>query len=262
MAVRLVVTDLDGTLLDENKEISDEAVQAIRGLRDRGILFTFITGRPWCAAVRFARRAGIDLPVITCNGAVIHRDEQIIWQRTMELAPLRPVLEQAVAEGLTVLCSQDGDEFAFSGTAWARKRDYPVRAPSAALWQMRADKVNIMSGEGTQAFRRLLPQLDLLRDLYAIVCYGDTGCEIVARGNSKAAALQVYSALYGIPLEETLAIGDNENDLEMLRLAGTGAAVANATESAKQAADYVCESDRTRGVLEAIRRFCGEEREA
>ncbi len=261
MAVRLVVTDLDGTLLDENKAISDDAVQVIQGLRDKNIRFTFITGRPWCAAARFAQRAKIDIPVITCNGAAIHQGDTILWERTMELAPLRAVLEQAAALGLTVLCSRNGNEFALSETAWTRKRDYPICAPSHALWQMRADKVNIMSGERPEAFRSLLPQLDLLREQYAIVCYGDSGCEIVALGNNKAAALRVYCELYDIPLEETLAIGDNENDLEMLRLAGIGAAVANATESARQSADYVCANSRTGGVIEAIHRFCLEERE-
>ena len=55
--IRLIVTDLDGTFLDENREISDEAVETVRTLQDRGVDFTFITGRPWQGARRFARRA-------------------------------------------------------------------------------------------------------------------------------------------------------------------------------------------------------------
>ena len=57
-------------------------------------------------------------------------------------------------------------------------------------------------------------------------------------------------------MEHVMAIGDNENDLEMLRLAAVGAAVQNATDAAKEAADYVCRASNTDGVIEAIETFC------
>jgi hypothetical protein len=256
MDIRLIVTDLDGTLLDENREISDRAVQTIREVQEKGILFTFITGRPWCGASRFARRAEINISTITCNGAVINKDNHILWSHSMDIAPLRTLLEQAVQQGMTVLCSKDGGEVAFSETDWTRVRNYPIITPSEDTWKQQADKVNIMSGEYREAFRALRPMMDALRDQVEIVCYEDAGCEIVAKGVNKAAALERYAADNGVSLAQTLAIGDNENDLEMLRLAGVSAAVANATDAAKAAADYVCQSSRTDGVVEAIRKFC------
>ena len=57
MDIRLVVTDLDGTFLSPDRTISDRAVETVAKLREKGVLFTFITGRPWCAAERFAVRA-------------------------------------------------------------------------------------------------------------------------------------------------------------------------------------------------------------
>ena len=83
--IRLIVTDLDGTLLDINREISDQAVAVIREVERQGVGFTFITGRPWRGARRFVQRAGIQLPVITCNGAAIHQGERVLWSAPMAL---------------------------------------------------------------------------------------------------------------------------------------------------------------------------------
>ena len=252
--IRLIVTDLDGTLLDEDRTISDEAVEIIRAVSRRGVDFTFITGRPWHGARRFARRAGIQLPTITCNGAVINQGEQILWSAPMLLAPLRELMERAAALGLTVLYSKDGGESALSATEWTQARDYPIAIPD---WtNQRADKVNLISGDRRAEFRGLMPLMDTLRGQYEIVRYEDAGCEIAGKGVNKAEALKRYAALRDVSLEEVLAIGDNENDLEMLRLAGVGAAVANATAAAKEAADYVCRKERTEGVVEAVREFC------
>lgn len=258
MDIRLVVTDLDGTLLSPERTISDRAVEVIQRLREQKILFTFITGRPWCAAERFARRVGIEIPVITCNGAVINRGYEIIWRDPMPLLHLRGLLEAAVDEGLTVLFSQKGAETAMSETDWVKQRNYPVHYPEDQEWsELTADKVNLISGERQEAFRRLSGSFQGLSGKYKFVCYGDTGCEIAGKGVTKAAALERYAAALGLDLKkQVMAVGDNENDLEMLRAAAVGAAVSNATEAAKEAADYVCAASRTNGVIEAIERFC------
>lgn len=257
MDIRLVVTDLDGTLLSPDRTISDHAVEVISRLKEKGVLFTFITGRPWCAAERFAERVGIDLPVISCNGAVISRGYDILWRRPMPLLHLRGLLAAAVDEGLTVLYSQEGRETAMSETDWVRQRNCPVHYPEDSEWsRLTADKVNLISGEKREAFRRLSASFQGLSGIYKFVCYGDIGCEIAGKGVTKASALAQYASDRGIGMEHVMAIGDNENDLEMLRLAAVGVAVQNATGAAKEAADYVCVASNTDGVVEAIEKFC------
>jgi hydroxymethylpyrimidine pyrophosphatase-like HAD family hydrolase len=78
----------------------------------------------------------------------------------------------------------------------------------------------------------------------------------VAGGVNKATALAELCALYGVSTEEVLAIGDNANDNPMLKAAGVGAAVANAEENTKRAADYICRKSYAGDVVEAIGRFC------
>ena len=144
-----------------------------------------------------------------------------------------------------------------SETDWTRQRNYPVHLPEDGEWHsLTAVRVNLISGGQTEAFRLLSSSFHGLRDKYKFVCYGDTGCEIAGKGVTKASALERYAADRGVGMEHVMAIGDNENDLEMLRLAAVGVAVRNATDAAKEAADYVCQADNTDGVVEAIEKFC------
>ena len=175
----------------------------------------------------------------------------------MPLAPLRGLLERAVSEGITVLFSQKGKEEAMSDTDWVRQRSYPIHFPGEDEWpELTADKVNLISGERTAEFRGLTPLFDELSDRYKFVCYTDAGWESAGTGGNKATALERYASTQGIFPGQIMAIGDNENDLEMLQLAAIGVAVGNATETAKAAADYVCHAANTDGVVEAIEKFC------
>ena len=122
--LRMVVTDLDDTLLSPEKTISKEAVRAIRDLERRNIKFTFITGRPPYAVERFAREVLLTAPVVSCNGAVIY-DRQtgaVIKSSPLSLNGLRPLLQNAAEKKLTVLILAGGVEYAFYETNWTRKR--------------------------------------------------------------------------------------------------------------------------------------------
>jgi HAD superfamily hydrolase (TIGR01484 family) len=107
--IRLVVCDLDGTLLDPERHIPQEAVDAIGALRERGIGFAFISGRPPYAMKRFALRAGVAGPLAGCNGALIFEGERILARRSFPLEPLRALMEAAARE-MTALLYTGGTE--------------------------------------------------------------------------------------------------------------------------------------------------------
>jgi Cof subfamily protein (haloacid dehalogenase superfamily) len=253
-AIRLVVSDLDGTLLDPERQMSQEAVDAVAALKERRIGFSFITGRPPYAVKPFALRAGVKGPLAGCNGALIFEGEKVLARHSFRMEPLRTLLEEAAAQGMTVLFYSGGREYCLEETEWTRSRLMPAWRPD---WEKGepAEKVNIFSEEKALSFAALLPQIKVLAESYSIAVYGSSGCEIVSRAVNKASALAELCKLYNVLEEETLAIGDNENDTPMLKAAGIGAAVANAVESTKRAADYICRESYSGGVVEAIRRF-------
>lgn len=260
--IKMVVTDLDDTLLSPEKEISEAAVRMIDRLKERGISFTLITGRPPYAWKRFMINIAVTAPLVGCNGAVIldPQSQQILKGHPLFLAPLRPLLTTAAKAGLTVLVLADQTEYALSETSWTRirkeaGRPYPVISLEYLPKTSAIYKVNIMAGDKTQQFEALLPKLAELGEEYSISLYGRSGCELVAGNVNKLTGLLELCRLCQLDPEAVLAIGDNENDIEMLQGAGIGAAVQNATTAAKAAADYICERTYTEGVIEAVNKF-------
>ena len=260
--IRMVVTDLDDTLLSKDKTVDPAAALLIAQLKKQNIRFTFISGRPPFAIARFARMVETSAPIVGCNGAVVvDRNGQLLEPGTA-LSPdlLAPLLAAAVDGNMTVLALAGEVEYALAETPWTRSREAAGRSiplaglPQLLQWQ-NIYKINIMAGEQQASFAALLPDIRALQEAYSIALYGHSGCEIVNRQVGKETGLRKLCQMCQIPIEEVLAIGDNENDIQMLRAAGIGAAVANATDSVKAAADYCCEYGYTEGVMEAIQQF-------
>lgn len=261
--IKMVVTDLDDTLLSPGKEISPEAVRLIGELEASGIRFTFITGRPAYAIERFAEKVKITAPIVSCNGAVVYDLEsgRVLKDIPMEIEGLETILDRAAEMGLTVLVYAGGTEYALSETNWTRIRKDAGRVlPITTIDSIKKSgnpvyKVNIMADGNEEAFASLTGLICKLKKRYCIALYGNSGCEIVDRNVNKKEGLAKLCEVCGIAMENVLAVGDNANDQEMLRAAGIGAAVANGTTETKECADYVCSASYTAGVVEAIRRF-------
>ncbi len=264
--VKLVVTDLDDTLLSPEKEISAEAVRMIEKLEESGVRFTFITGRPAYAVSRFADQVKITAPIVSCNGAVIYDygTGQILQDTPMRTDRLEPFLCQAAEMGLTVLVYAGNVEYALAETNWTRVRkeagrELPIRSvESIRKSGLQVYKVNVMADGNEEAFSTLTGQIHELCTEYSVALYGNSGCEIVGKSVNKREGLKGLCEVCGIAMEHVLAVGDNANDQEMLRAAGIGAVVANGTAQTKACADYVCETSYTAGVVEAVKKFVQE----
>ena len=259
--IKLVVSDMDGTFLSPNKQISPAALEAVAALRRQSVAFTFITGRPRFPALRFAEQLELTMPVVACNGALIFQGEDTYFRRTFPLAPLRDFLQCAHADGLTVLYSLHDIEYAFCDTHWTRHhrslgRDIAIRPVADEDWNcLEVEQINVFAREDGSGFADLVPFIRSLRDTHSISLYGWSGCEIVADKMSKATGLRELCKLYSISLDQVLAIGDNSNDNPMLEAAGIGCAVQNAAPETKAVANYICADSFGEGVVEAIYRF-------
>lgn len=259
--IKLVLSDLDDTLLLRGQGFPEALAPVIRRLEASGIGFTFASGRPRETIDGYAAMLGIRLPIISCNGAVIYREGETLLRRTLRAGALRHLIQAADQMDMTVLYCLDDVEYCLRETDRVRKRVAergvyrPVRPILANEWQTLAlDKLNLIDDEGR------IPQLASLEAeasaQAAITHYGCTGIEVVAPEVSKATGARFLAQALGLTMAEVLAIGDNENDDALLREAGIGAAVRNATEQTRRCADYVCEREGPDGVIEAIERFC------
>jgi Cof subfamily protein (haloacid dehalogenase superfamily) len=259
-APRLIATDLDGTLLRDDKTVSDRTVAALAAAEEAGIEVFFVTGRParWMDIVAaHTARHGI---AICANGAGVYD------LRHDRLLSCRPLAERDAMAVVTALRA------AAPGTAFAVERTGGFHYEPAyfAPWPQEDSVIapieELLARDTDQPVLKLLarhgstdPDVFLGVALEAAGEYAEFTrsspsalLEISARGVSKATTLARWCADHGIAAEEVVAFGDMPNDLAMLGWAGTAYAVANAHPTVLEAATHHTAANEDDGVAQVI----------
>lgn len=257
-SVKLVVSDIDGTIIKKGEPFPQVVKQAVKVLEEKGIGFTFASGRLPYMITPYMEELGLShMPVCACNGTLLYCGEKILEAHLMPIGLLRELIEEALNLDMTVLYAVDGKEYcARENDAVRRKRQergsyHPIRPLTGEDWgQLAVNKVNILDDKKRADY--LLPYEKKLESACHITHYGSFGLEIVAAGYGKEYGLVRLSQELKVPMDQILAIGDNENDDGMLTLAGIGAAVGNAEPKTKACADLVAEGQSGEGVAEII----------
>ena len=262
--IKLVVTDVDGTIVPKDEILRPQMVKLAQRLRQSGVVYTIATGRVHSQAADYIQQLGLEnTPFVACNGGAIVRHGEVLSKLTIPLGPLRQVVAVAEALEMSVLYSVDGVERACHLTDYVcqQQKDfgrYEEIAPfTEEMWQSGViEKIIFMakvrdgSLDAVEALCRRLPEE------YGYKRYANKGPGGAAPGFHQGKGCGAAGRMLGIPMKQVMAVGDDLNDLGMLRAAGIGVAVGNAQEPAKEAADYVAEGACYEGVIEACERFC------
>lgn len=264
MRIKLVALDLDDTLLDSGLRISAECVAAIQDARQKGVRITLSTGRMFKSALPYAIQLGIDVPLITYQGAWVKnsQSEEVLYYKPVPRSLAYQVMLYFRAQGIHFhsyyndeLCveksSPEGDEYArLAGVKAQQYEDL-----TAELEHYDAIKIMAISKNEKQ----LLAMEEELKSKFAQSLYITRSkpgyLEVMDRAASKARALELIASHYGIERCEVMAVGDSYNDLDMIKWAGLGVAMGNAVDVVKRAADFVTFSNDEEGVTEALQRF-------
>jgi len=258
--IRMVVSDLDGTLLSEDHRLTDEVVDAIRQFTSQGGKFTFATGRPLLTVRSVVERLDPDLPFILCNGAVI-ADRNRIWEKSLlSLSGLEGLLREADSRGLTVLLFYDHEVRIMRRTPDAeafeiKEETRCVLAERNRDRWLEVQKI-ILMGDIETSKSLWHKHAEGFREQYSVFQSEHNFWEIMPANQSKGAALRRLMNFMNLRPQEVLAIGNQMNDLDMLQTAGIGAAVANSHPLLKEEADYVCTRSYGEGVIEVLEKFC------
>lgn len=259
---RLLVADIDGTLLNSRREITAGVLEAVRAAQARGVRVCLATGRIWASAQRYFLALGADPPAILYNGGMVYdfRADRVLRRVSLAQEHARAVLEflremPRVQPHLYV-----GDRV-YTGrinehTEYYRRKDgVEVEEVGDLLTFLPSDPMKILIIGARADLDRAMAGIRALPLPINAVFSEETYLEILPAGSSKGAALEVVAEALGIPLAQVIAVGDNLNDLEMIRLAGLGVAMGNASEPLRAQADYVTASNDDEGLREVIDRF-------
>ncbi len=256
--IRLITIDLDHTLLDSERRISDRNARAVRRAVDAGVTVAIATGRTHASAEPYARKLGIDAPIISYNGAVIRRpgDEEPMRHLRLEADVAAEIVETLVHDMIDFLYFLDGKLYVAKFDHWARR--YRKRTGDHAI--IAGDMRKFAGERPTKLLMVGRPEQTLERYERFRAEYGDrVYCtislpeymEILDPGATKATALQWLAGHLDIPMEQTMALGDSLNDREMVQAAGIGVFMPCADDDLRQYADFVPES-QDEGVGEAL----------
>jgi Cof subfamily protein (haloacid dehalogenase superfamily) len=264
--IRLMVADLDGTLLNSAHQITPMTEDAVRQAMARGVMFTVATGKTYPSTTELIDRLGITLPVICSNGVLVHAPDGTILKRhpiprdyaleAMRLADAAGLVT-VIYSGANLICREYDHNLAELVEHGEPEPVLIQDLHGAVRADIEPDKIIFMNGhdlEGVIRFQALLEERFAGR-AQAMRSGLDSLVELMPLGVSKGTALDTILDVAGVTTDETMCLGDNCNDLAMLRRAGIGVAMANAPDDVRAGASYVARSNDDDGVGHAIHKF-------
>ncbi len=252
--MKLFIFDLDGTLLDNSSQLKENTTKYLNSLKENGNIICLASGRPYRSVLKYASKFGPDTPIISENGATISSPDKSLFKnikkfKTKDFIKLfsdnKELIKSAFfsvenkvyiynrLQKLEPLYHIDSDTIVIEG-------DYEkidnIDAPNGALFIVdspRKEKFEeyINNTADKVSFRRL--GADLRNAVY----------EISIKNHSKADAAIRLLKTFKLSKSDLIAFGDGDNDIELLKLAGTSIAMKNANDDVKKSANYVTDYD-------------------
>ncbi len=274
--IKLVALDLDGTLFNSQGLITETTKAEIKRIIAAGVHVVISTGRPF-NGVPFAQLEGSGIDYAsTTNGAALYRIStgECLFEDCMDFGVSGPIIEYLVkkdihidvymkGEGFTLArCRENLDRLPFKPAMkkyiidtrtvvddlYSYIRDCGVKVQKMTLNFYPQPDGTRLHREEVRAYLEANPQVE-------VVCGGFMNLEFSKVGVNKGQGLLSLAKLLGVAPEETLAIGDSENDLSMLKAAGIAVAMENASSDIKEVADFITTSNEEDGVAVALRKF-------
>ena len=266
---KVLVLDIDGTLVNSSKEITSATRQAIWNILDRGHQVMLASGRPYPGMRRYAGELEMDKRggyVMASNGAKVvdYRTGEIVYQKLLPLSMVPAIYDFAKEHGcglITFLGDNSISAFEPDEYVLYEARLNGITALYVENW---VEFVNfdinkcILTAEPEKAAvcEKLLQEL--LAGVANVFRSDPYFIEVVPVGVDKALTLEQLLPMLGMEQAQTVCCGDGFNDITMLEYAGVGVAMGNAQPPVKEVADYVTATNDEDGIVEVIQKFFAE----
>lgn len=263
--IKLIAVDLDGTLLNSDHKISERTADALRKAVAQGLKIVLATGKTPFSGRDIVKQFGIDAPGIYVQGlTIVYPDGETKNLAQLDAALVRSVITFAEERGFDVIAYSGGQTFTRVDNVGAREltEAYGESTPQIVgplqnmLDSTPISKLLFFKRHDARKITALRWQLGTqINGKARLVQALDDALEMLPTGASKGKALKLVLKDLGIDAKEVLAIGDGENDIEMIELAGIGVAMGNASPKLKAVAKHQVASNDADGVAEALERF-------
>ena len=260
--IRLLISDIDGTLVRRDKGLPEENVTAIRAAVERGLMVSLISARPAAGMLPIAAELGLDGPFGAFNGGTIFTasgGDECPAQVPHALA--KSLVDLYASAGLTIwffatnrwLTSDPGNHHTPREVLSSGLKPESVTDFSPFLND--ADKVVAVCDDPVHLAQVEQRARELVGDTATLVRSQDYYLDCTALAANKGDGVTALAAMYGVPLAQVAVIGDQANDVAMFKVAGLAIAMGQSSAAVQAEADLVTTSNEAAGVADAIRRF-------
>lgn len=264
LPIRLVAMDMDDTLLRNDLTISERTVEAIQQAQKQGVYVTLATGRMPASVRPYAQQLGLDLPVITYNGAMVQEalSGEVLYRRVIPIKTAQAIVNWLLPQKVLFQVYLEDHVVVEKMNDWSRQYARATRVP---VEEMDLQECLAQEKEGVEKIL-LFGEPEILKVWEGKIHLKYEGqvrstkskpqfLELIHPTVNKGAALSSLAERLGVKQEEVLAVGDSLNDLEMIRYAGVGVAMGNARLEVKEAADVVTATNQEDGVAHVIEKY-------
>jgi len=277
--MKLIAIDLDGTLLSTKHQISEENKAAIKKVQDANHIVAISTGRAFHDTLAILKEAELDCPIITGNGSISYHQTKMIRSLMIPAEGLQELVtilddhqlyyEIYGSEGLYFLANgqeiltkemNQGSDLSREFCQYIMERQYKQQGwnyleakSSEYLSTLAVYKIYCYSfnPEKLAGGQEILAK----REDFSVIVSEKNSFEIVNKQSNKGAALVHLAKHLKIPQAQTVAIGDNYNDLSMFQVAGISVSMGNATQEIKNQSTYTSKSNDEHGVAHALKTY-------
>ena len=265
--VRLVVSDMDGTLLNSEGQVSDSFIDLFKELKEEKIQFVAASGRQYYSIIDKLKEIHADIIVIAENGGFAKRNDEELMTVSLPLDKTREMINlmRQVDDAHIVLCGKkqayvDSDNEKFLNIFNEYYHKYQIVDDITAIDNDEFFKIAVYSFGGSE--QTTYPVVSHLEDEVKVKVSGENWLDISSIKADKGNALKHIQEILGIHPDETMVFGDYNNDLEMLELAHFSYAMENAHPNVTEAANYTTKSNNDLGVETVLHELIEAKRKA
>lgn len=262
--IKFIATDMDGTLLTDEKEISKLSQKAIRCAIDRGFLFAASSGRFYNSLNQAFADYDKDMILISHNGAWVQRanNGEIIYKSVVSKDKIEKIVKYArQRDDVGIYLSQDSLAIIDDPKKFSLE-DFTIGLINYEIVEDLLKFEGDVCRIGLYCKEEIVDEVankvkQIFSDDFEITLGGYRWIDLMEKGVSKGKGIEMVQKMYGIKKEETMVFGDYYNDIEMFKQAYYSFAMEHAPEDVKKHANFVAKSNKCDGVAHEILKICG-----
>lgn len=260
--IKLVATDIDGTLVKWDTSVSDGVKDCIKKLQENGVKVVLVTGRMHCATKHLRDELGLNSPVVSYQGGLIKdSDGKTLYQENLDSDYAKEIINWAHKNDVHLNLYIDDKLYVEKDDDCVKRYTdgkfvpYTV-CPFESLKIENVNKILAINYGNAERVTGWISELQAKFPELYIVKSTPFFCEIGSPMAKKSLGVEFLAKHWNLSQDEILTIGDQNNDIELLKAGGVKVAMGNATPELKECANYITDSVENDGFVKAIEKFC------